>query len=428
MNNDELGFSHSLWSATAEAAPLTAPLSSREQADVVIVGAGYTGLSSALHLSEAGKSVIVLEAREIGWGGAGRNGGQVNPGFGVLPSGVRTLYGTDRGERVLKFADGACDLVFDLIARHDIKCAPRRVPYLRAAYGSRGLRETRDWVREWGEFGAPVSLRNGDETQKILGSSFFAGAMEDERGGSLHPLSYVRGLARAALAAGVSIYTDGLARSVSSYGTDWQVKTDRGGVVTARHLLIATNGYTDNLWPGLRNCIVPVASLQSATEPLPEALRAQILPAGHHVSETRRAMVYFRIDENGRFQIGGRGRPFNPTRQYADTSHIRAEAIRIFPELKDVKWDYDWGGLVAITKSHLPQMIALGDNAYAGLGYNGRGVAMATAMGQQLAGLVLGEDVPMALTKGAPFTFHALRNLGIAWHMTRGRFLDRFDG
>jgi len=427
MSGAELGFSCSLWSATAEPAPQTTRLQGNENADVVIVGAGFTGLSAALHLAVAGKSVIVLEGREIGWGGSGRNGGQVNPAFGVLPSGVRAHYGVERGERVLKLVDGACDLVFDLIARHDIACAPRRMPYLRAAYGRRGLREITNWVREWGEFGAPVTLRTAEETEQMMGSSFFAGSMEDARGGSLQPLSYVRGLGRAALAAGASIHTDSPARSVRRSGPDWQVDVGRG-TVTARHLLLATNGYTDGLWPGLDRNIVPVASLQSASEPLPDRLRARILPHGHHVSETRRTMVYFRIDENGRFQIGGRGQPFDATRQHADTSHLRAEAVRIFPQLKDVNWDYDWGGLVAITKTHLPQLIRLGDNAYAGFGYNGRGVALATAMGQQLADLVQGADVPLPRTEGAPFRLHAFRRLGIAWHMISGRFLDGFDG
>ncbi len=428
MTHAEQGFSRSLWSATAEPAPPTTPLASRQSADVVIIGAGFTGLSAALHLAEAGKSVIVVEARDIGWGGAGRNGGQVNPGFEALPSGLRARFGAERGERIARFADGACDLVFDLIARHDIKCAHRRAPFIRGAYGNRGLRQINSWVEEWQAFGAPVTLKSAAETEHLLGSPFFQGGMEDARGGSLQPLSYVRGLARTALAAGAAIHTDSAALSVERVALDWQVSTENDAQVTAPCLLVATNGYTDNLWPGLRRHIVPVASLQSATEPLSEDLRARILPYGHHVSETRRAMVYFRIDENGRFQIGGRGSPFDPTRQYADTNHIRAEAVRLYPALKDVRWQYDWGGLVAITKTRLPHLIELGDNAFAGLGYNGRGVAMATAMGKQMAELLLGEDVPVPRTKGAPFVFHAFRNIGIAWHMLSGRLLDRFDG
>lgn len=414
--------------ATAEAAPETRALSGPDEADVVIVGGGFTGLSAALHLAQAGMSVIVLEAGEIGWGASGRNGGQVNPAFGPLPSEARAFYGAERGEKVLKFVDGACDLVFDLIARHNIACASRRVPYLRGANGRRGLVDVADWVRQWQEFGAPVNLKSATETEDIMGSAFYAGAMEDARGGSLQPLSYVRGLGRAALAAGARIFTQSRAVAIDRAATDWRLSLQNGGRVSARHLLVCTNGYTDNLWPGLRRNVVPVASLQTASEPLPEAIRSTILPRGHHVSETRRVMTYYRIDENGRFQIGGRGKLLKANNPPLDTSHLRAQAVEIFPQLAKVRWEYDWGGLVAITKTHLPHLIGLGENAYAGLGYNGRGVALATAMGQQLARLVAGEDVPLPVTKGAPFFFHKFRDIGVAWHTLSGSVLDRFDG
>ena len=200
------------------------------------------------------------------------------------------------------------------------------------------------------------------------------------------------------------------------------------GKANAPHLLICTNGYSGDLWPGLKQNLVPVASLQTATEPLSDDLLKHILPNGHHVSETRRIMTYFRIDEGGRFQIGGRGSPFNATLQHADTTHLKKETIRIYPELADVRWEFEWGGLVAITKTHMPHLLKLDHNAHAGFGYNGRGVAMATRMGQQLAYLVLGEDVPMVQTSGAPFIFHSFRNIGIAWHMITGNVLDQFDG
>ena len=167
------------------------------------------------------------------------------------------------------------------------------------------------------------------------------------------------------------------------------------GKANAPHLLICTNGYSGDLWPGLKQNLVPVASLQTATEPLSDDLLKHILPNGHHVSETRRIMTYFRIDEGGRFQIGGRVIPFNATLLRADTTHLKTKAIRICPELADVRWEFEWGGLVAITKPHMPHLLKLDHNADARFGYNGRGFAMATRMVQQLAHLVLGEDVSM---------------------------------
>ncbi len=428
MSDAENGFTNSLWLSTAEPAIAAPALAGGIETEVAVVGAGVTGLSAAFHLAEAGRSVAVLEAREIGWGGSGRNGAQVNPGWKLLPSEIRAMYGKDRGERVIRFIDSACDLVFDLIDKHDIGCAPRRAPYFRGAFDRSGIRDVENWVREWGEVGAPVTLRNAAESHAILGSTFFHGGMEDARGGSLQPLSYTRGLARAAAKAGAAVHANSPVSKVVREGESWSVTTVGGATVRAKHLLLATNGYTDGLWPGLRRHVVPVASLQSATAPLPDDIRRSILPGGHHVSETRNSMVYFRIDEAGRFLIGGRGSLQDPCRQDGSTQHLRAEAVRIYPVLRDVKWEFDWGGLVAITKSYSPALIELAPSAHAGLGYCGRGVAMGTAMGKQMAELVMGEDVAMPREKINPFVFHRLRNLGIAWHTFSGGLLDQIAG
>ncbi len=427
MNDEERGFRQSLWQKTCAQDFQCDAITSDARADVVVIGGGFTGLSAALHLSEAGKSVVVLEAREIAWGASGRNGGQVNPGCKLLPAQIKALYNEgERGSAILKFIDGTCDLVFDLIEHHKIDCAPRRVPYFRAAYGERGIKEVEDWVREWGAFGAPVTLKNERETHELMGSTFFQGGMEDARGGSLQPLAYAHGLATAARAAGAQLFAQSRACRVDRIKSDWVVTTGSGAKVTAQNLLIATNGYTDDLWPGLKKQIVPVASLQASTKPLPEEILATLLPRGHHFSDTRRAMVYCRIDETGCFQIGGRSSAFSPTLQQADTAHLQVEALRIFPQLKGVEWQYEWGGLVAMTKHHVPHLIELGENAYAGLGYDGRGVAMGTAMGKQLGHLVCGQEVAMPRESLSPFVFHGFRNAGISWHIISGRLKDRF--
>ncbi len=426
MDDEERGFRQSLWQATASQNFNCSALEANVEADVVIIGGGFTGLSAALHLSELGKSVVVLEGHEIAWGASGRNGAQVNPGWKLLPSEIEALYDGGRGARILKMIDGACDLVFDLIEHHKIDCAPRRAPYFRAAYGAKGCREVEQWVRQWGAYGAPVALRNQQETHDLMGSSFFHGGMEDSRGGSLQPLSYAYGLAEAARLSGARLFTHSRVNTIACDKGDWIAGCENGARVNARYLLIATNGYTDNLWPGLKKQVVPVASLQVATKVLPKDILNSILPNGHHLSDTRREMIYCRIDETGRFQIGGRGGVLTPTVQQADTRHLQAEAVRIYPQLKNVEWEYEWGGLVALTKHHVPHLIELGQNAYAGLGYYGRGVAMGTLMGKQLAELIMGEDVPMPCEKLSPFAFHAFRNMGVSWHMITGRLMDKF--
>ncbi len=426
MNDEERGFRDSLWQKTAIGNSPYPPLISDTSAKVVIVGGGFTGLSAALHLSEAGKSAVVVEANEIAWGASGRNGGQVNPGWKILPDEITAHYGDGRGQRVLELIDGACDLVFDLIDRHNIECAPRRAPFFRAAYGEAGKKEVAEWVRQWRAVGAPVTLKDERQTQALMGSTFFHGGFEDARGGSLQPLSYAHGLARAAEKAGARVFANSRARRIERNGSDWVVVCENGAKVQAQHLIIATNGYTDDLWPGLRQQIVPVASLQAATKPLPKDILATLLPGGHHLSDTRAEMIYCRIDETGRFQIGGRGSAFSPTVQQADTRYLQAEAIRIFPQLENAGWEFEWGGLVAMTKNHRPNLIELDDNAYAGMGYDGRGIAMATIMGKQLAELVGGEDVALPRERLSPFVFHRFRNLGISWHMILASLKDRF--
>ena len=426
MDDEERGFRQSLWQKTAVGDTQYPALISDATAEVVIIGGGFTGLSAALHLAEQGKSVVVMEANEIAWGASGRNGGQVNPGWKILPAEIEANYEAGRGARVLELIDGACDLVFDLIERHKIDCAPRRVAYFRAAYGESGIKEVEEWVRQWGAIGAPVTLKDASATHALMGSKFFHGGFEDARGGSLQPLSYALGLASAAEKAGAKIFANSRARRIERNGKTWVVVCENGAKVQAQYLLVATNGYTDDLWPGLKKQVVPVASLQAATKPLPKEILATLLPNGHHLSDTRDVMIYCRIDETGRFQIGGRGSAFSPTVQQADTRHLQAEAIRIFPQLENIEWEFEWGGLVAMTKDHRPNLIELGDNAYAGMGYDGRGIAMATIMGKQLAELVGGEDVALPREKLSPFALHEFRNLGISWHMIMAGIKDRF--
>jgi len=426
MNDEERGFRNSLWQKTAIGNFQYPALISDTTADIVIIGGGFTGLSAALHLSEADKSAVVVEANEIAWGASGRNGGQVNPGWKILPSEIEPHYEAGRGKRVLELIDGACNLVFDLIDRHNIECAPRRAPFFRAAYGESGINEVEEWVRQWGAVGAPVTLRDDTQTHALMGSTFFHGGFEDARGGSLQPLSYAHGLARTAEKAGARVFANSRARRIERNGSGWVIVCENGAKVRAQYLIVATNGYTDDLWPGLRQQIVPVASLQAATKPLPKGVLATLLPGGHHLSDTRAAMIYCRMDETGRFQIGGRGNAFAPCVQQADTRHLQAEAIRIFPQLENIEWEFEWGGLVAMTKKHRPNLIELDDNAYAAMGYDGRGIAMATTMGKQLAELIGGEDVALPREKLSPFVFHRFRNLGVSWHMIVAGLKDRF--
>ena len=425
MTDDAPSWPPSLWAETAGPAPACTPLAGEHQVEVAVVGGGFTGLSAALHLAEAGHAVRVLEAVQPGWGASGRNGGQVNPGWKLLPAEVETRYGSDQGRRINAMADGACELVFDLIERHGIDCDAVRPGYVQGAQSRRGIIFLENWVRQWSARGAPVELLSRRQTKELLGTEAYLGGMLDRRGGNIQPLSYARGLATAAMAAGALIHGNSPALRLRRQAAGWKLETSHGSLV-ADHVLLCTNGYTTSLWPGLAAVVVPVPSFVAASEPLGNKLLAAILPGGHAVSETRRVQVYYRTDSHGRFVIGGRGQFFNDA-QSGDIAHVHAEACRLYPALAHVKWQFHWGGYVAMTLSHTPKLMALAPGLHAGMGYNGRGVAMATMMGKQLAMAVAGEQPDMPVESMARIPLHRLRQAALSFRLIAGTFLDRCE-
>jgi glycine/D-amino acid oxidase-like deaminating enzyme len=425
MRDAQSAWPASLWTDTAVAGPACAPLDGEHRVEVAVVGAGFTGLSAALHVADAGRSVAVLEAVQPGWGASGRNGGQVNPGLKLLPDEVEARYGAQQGSRINAMANAACDLVFDLIDAHTIDCDALRPGYVQGAESRRGIAFLENWVRQWAARGAPVELLSRHETVKLLGTEAYLRAMLDIRGGNIQPLSYARGLARAAIAAGAALHGDSPVLSLKPHAGGWKLTTPHGGLL-AEQVLICTNGYTGRLWPGLGAAVVPVPSFVAATAPLEESLHTAILPGRHAVSEARRVQVYYRMDRDGRFVVGGRGHLFDDA-QSGDDSHVHAEARRLFPALADVKWEFHWGGYTAMTLSHAPKLMKLAPGLHASMGYNGRGVAMATMMGKQLAMIVAGEKSDMPVEPVQRIPLHWLRQVGISFRLVAGSFLDRIE-
>jgi len=401
---------NSLWAATAIPAPATPPLEGAARCQVCVVGGGFTGLSAALHLAERGAEVRLLEAEEPGFGASGRNGGQVIPGLKLGPDELVRRFGADLGERMTCFTGAAADLVFDLVERHGIDCRARRSGWLQAVHAEAAVPVVAARARQWQERDAPVGFLERDEAARLLGSRAYHGALLDRRGGALQPLSYARGLAAAAIAAGAVIHGASPALSLVAESGGWRIASPRGQV-RAKQVILATNGYSDRLWPGLARSVVPLLSFQAATAPLGDNQRRSVLPEGQVCSDTRRLLAYFRLDDDGRLILGGRGgsRESEDPSDYREVVGLLAE---IFPDLQVAGWEYFWGGKVALTRDHLPHLHEPATGVLAGLGFNGRGVAMATAMGKLLAERAAGaaaETLPLPTTPLRPIPFHGLR-------------------
>jgi glycine/D-amino acid oxidase-like deaminating enzyme len=412
----------SLWRETAPLASRTLPLEEHMESDVAIVGAGYTGLACAISLAEAGRSVVVLEAHEIGHGGSGRNGGQVIPGLKHDPNELLARYGRERGEELVRLAGGAADRVFALIAKYRIECSARQCGWIQPAHSPAAARTVVARARQWAARRAPVELLGGSQLESLLGTSAYRAGWLDRRAGALQPLAYVRGLASAATRLGVRVHTQSAVTRIDRHGGGWAALTDRGEV-RAPQIVLATDAYSGPLWPELVANQMVVTSVQTATEPLSDAVRGTILPGGHVASDTRKLVYYFRLDDDGRFIIGGRGSVGDevPARVYA---LLRQAATRMYPALAGVPWPYRWYGRVGITRDWLPHLAEIAPGVWAALGYCGRGVAMATTMGLVLGDMMSGGRTlayPVASLKPIPLrALHGpVLRAGIAYYRLR---------
>jgi glycine/D-amino acid oxidase-like deaminating enzyme len=416
----------SLYADTAVPPTATPPLDADKNVSVAIIGGGFAGLSTALHLAEQGTDAIVLEAREPGWGASGNNGGQLNPGLKLDPDTIEANFGTDLGRRMIAFAYNTPVFTLDLIRRLGIECEARQNGTLRAAYHETNAAAIEAIAEQCVRRGMPVSVLDRNAVREATGTDRYVRAMRDARGGDLQPLSYARGLARAALAAGAAVHGQTPATSLRREGGRWRIETPRA-VVRAEKVLIATNGFTDDLWPGLRRTIVPIFSSIAATEPLPDHIARKIMPTRSVLYESGHITVYYRIDASNRLLMGGRG-PMQWIRDPTAVSYLMRYAMRLWPALRDISWTHGWNSRLAMTADHYPHVHEPAPGVLAYLGCNGRGVALASAMGQQLARRLVGgeaAEIDMPITSPKPIRFHAFWPVGVRSVVLYGRIRDR---
>jgi glycine/D-amino acid oxidase-like deaminating enzyme len=363
-------------------------------ADVVIVGAGYTGLSAARHLASAGASVVVVEREQVGWGASSRNGGQVLTGLKVEAAALVARFGETRARQLFDMSSAAIAGLETLIAEEQIDCGYARTGHICAAYKPAHYAAFRDEQELLARvFDHPVRLVARADQHAEIGSDAYYGLLLDERSGALNPAQYVRGLGAAAVRAGASIVIGQAVTSVTRQPGGWRVRTS-GGDLDAGDVLIATNGYTDKAAPALRRRFIPIGSYIIATEPLDECVAARLLPSRRMAFDSKNFLYYFRVTADRRLLFGGRaefGRP-NPDTTRRAASILRTGMTTVFPELAAVRIDYAWGGNVAFTRDQMPRAGRLDGLYYAG-GYCGHGIAMATYLGEEISRRMAGEPI-----------------------------------
>lgn len=389
----------SLWDKSAEESDYVGDLETIRIADVIVVGGGFTGLSTAYHSATLGLDVHVLEAKKIGYGGSGRNTGLVNAGLWLPPQDVDKHLGSKRGASLIETLGKMPEYVFSLIEKHQIQCEATQNGTIHAAHSPAGLKNLEGRANEWQRLGAPVQLLTAKETEDKTGTKKFYGGLLDNRAGTINPMGYVRGLARIALAAGARLSTGIKVEKISRSNDLWNVHCG-AHVLKAKNVILATNAYTGDLWPGLQKTFTKINYFQVATSPIDEKVNP-ILSEGHGLWDTGKIMFSLRKDIHGRLIIGSMGSIIKGMDNLSERWAVR-KLRRLFPNLGEITIESTWHGNIAMTQNYLFRIHKLADNLYTPIGYNGRGITTGTMFGKVFAELLTGKneaDLPVPITE-----------------------------
>ena len=418
----------SFWAATANPHTDLPRLTSDLETDVAIVGGGFTGLTTAHYLERSGVDCAVLEANDAGWGASGRNGGMAVLRYKSGWSSLAEQVGLDTAQHMFRVLHDGIDSLEATIAEYGIDCGFNRCGHVTAAHGPKPLAalaaDVRWLEREMGYEGAALLSR--DEASRLIGSTEYVGAYLERRSGAIHPLNYARGLA-AGVAKKVPVFASSPVTGYRRDGSGFVLDTPSARV-RAKRIVVATNAYT-GLFPlpnDLARRIVPVPSNIIATEPLPAALAASVLPEGHVVTDTRRINLYFRLTPDRRMLFGSRGHLSGSNEPWA-FEHIESAMCRVFPALRNTRVDYRWNGKVGFSLEYFPHYGEAEPGLFYGIGYSGRGVVLTHMVGKMLAAMLRGEAAdagPITRAAFRPIPLHAFHPLGIRLYTAYYRFLD----
>lgn len=379
-----------LWRASAVEEFQASPLRQDLSVDLAVIGGGFTGCSAALEAARQGASVALVEAQTIGHGGSGRNVGLVNAGLWLPPETVVAQIGAEAGHRLIAALGAGPGRVFALIAREGIDCEALNHGTLHLAHGPSGFADLTERHRQGVALGVPLQLLDAAEAARRTGSTAFHGALLDPRAGTIQPLSYVRGLARAAQAAGARLYEGSAVTGLDRQGGQWLI-TANGQTLRAKAVLVATNAYHLGIGKAFAPRFVAVSYCQFATAPLTPAERATIFPGGEGSWDTAPVMSSFRTDRAGRLILGGIGNSEGPAGPI-HAAWARRKLAALYPALKDKPFVHGWRGRIAMTADHIPKMVAFGPDALACFGYSGRGICPGTVFGTDSAKALLSGD------------------------------------
>lgn len=374
----------SLWGSTAIPNPVREQLRDALQADVLVIGGGYTGLSSALHLAEKGASVVLLEAKSIGFGGSGRNAGLVNAGVWQNPDHVRSQLGDEAGERFNLALRDSPALVSSLVDRYDMACDLHPGGTVNIAHNAAAMTHLENRCRQLQDLGAAVELIDGESAQTISASPVYRhGGIHDPGAATINPLGYARSLAIAALGLGARLFQESGVESLTRKNDRWLATTAHGSV-SAEQVIVATNAYADRHSQQVRSSTVPVFIFHCATAPLAGDIAAGIIPGRQGLWDTQTLLTSSRIDKDGRLVMSSAGR-LQGSQRAIRTNWMTRTRDQLFPQTSGVRWEYHWSGQIGVTSSKILRVQLLAPGVLAPAGYNGRGIGPGSVIGKHLA-------------------------------------------